>query len=293
MAQQCLAEGAPLQTLLLLLGGATAERSLAAAAAQSSAGVAAAPEQAAAAPWQQPGMFNPASSASRAAGGGSSGAAWRRHLAVMAANRTPGDEAPMALLGSHLLAAGHLVPAHTCFALAGTLLQPWDMAAAAVAGMPAVAGAPAPSAPGPPLVLLGADAVGAPRTCAQLPAILATEVYTWTRTVGEERCRHGGRGACSGVAGRRAASGASLRKLCPPCQPAPFPPSAAGNTQLAGAYLAVLPYTLLHAAALAELGLLPQASAYCTAIHTTLQVRVWWSGRAAGTAQLLHPSLLC
>lgn len=303
MAQQCLAEGAPLQTLLLLLGGATAEQPLAAAAAQSSGGASAAPQPPAATPWQQPGVFNPAASSSGAAGGGG-GDAWRRHLAVMAANRTPGDEAAMALLGARLLAAGRLVPAHICFALAGALLQPWDLAAAAGQPAPVQPGAggsaaPTPAAAGPPLVLLGADAAGRPRACAQLPAVLATQVYTWSRTVGEAVTR-----CCSGAwrgpgGGRRFDAGSRIppsRWLLsdPPRsrRPSPTPFTTPGNTALSGAYLAVLPYKLLHAAALAELGLLPQASAYCAAIQASLQVCraggvSGWRGVAARACALL------
>lgn len=179
MAEQCIADGSPLRTLLLLLGGASAERSLAAAAsAPPAAGAAAgAPAPADASSWQQPGVFVPA------AGSPAGAAQWRRHLAALAANRTPGDEAAMLALGSQLLAAGQLVPAHICLALAGVLLQPWDIAAGvATAGGAADAAGATPSAPA--LVLLGGDAAR-PRTCSQLGCILPTEVYTWARTVGE------------------------------------------------------------------------------------------------------------
>ena len=190
MVQQCIAQGAPLQTLLLLLGGASVEQPLAAAAAAAIEAAAPASEAPPAAAWQQqPGMFNPAASAAGPRPGSSSDpTAWRRQLAVMAANRTPGDEGAMLSLGSQLLAVGQLLPAHTAFVLAGALLQPWDLAAAGSAtnaggAAPADAGKHAP--PPLPLVLLGMDAAGRPRACAQLSAILATEVYTWSRTVGE------------------------------------------------------------------------------------------------------------
>ncbi|KAI7843308.1 hypothetical protein COHA_003139 [Chlorella ohadii] len=191
MAQQCIAQAAPLQTLLLLLGApAVAPR---------------------------PGSSNDPT-------------AWRRQLAVMVANRTPGDEAAMLSLGRQLLSAGQLLPAHVAFALAGALLQPWDAAAAggpssAGAAAPAEGGKPAP--PAPPLVLLGSEAAAQPRMCAQLSAILATEVYTWSRTV--------------------------------------------GNTALSAQYLPVVPYKLLHAYTLAELGLVQQAAAYCQSMERTLQ----------------------
>ncbi|PRW60649.1 alpha-amylase [Chlorella sorokiniana] len=76
-------------------------------------------------------------------------------------------------------------------------------------------------------VLLGVDAAAQPRACAHFSAILATEVYTWSRTV--------------------------------------------GNTALSGQYLPVVPYKLLHAYALAELGLVQQAAAYCQSMERTLQ----------------------
>lgn len=190
MAQQCIAQAAPLQTLLLLLGGASAEQPLAAAAAAAIEAAAPAAEAPPAAAWQsQPGMFNPAAPAVAPRPGSSNDpTAWRRQLAVMVANRTPGDEAAMLSLGRQLLSAGQLLPAHVAFALAGALLQPWDAAAAggpssAGAAAPAEGGKPAP--PAPPLVLLGSEAAAQPRMCAQLSAILATEVYTWSRTVGE------------------------------------------------------------------------------------------------------------
>lgn len=47
----------------------------------------------------------------------------------------------------------------------------------------------------------------------------------------------------------------------------------AGNTSLSGQYLPVVPYKLLHAYALAELGLVQQAAAYCQSMERTMQVR--------------------
>lgn len=218
MAQQCVAQAAPLQTLLLLLGGAPAEQPLAAAAAAAIEAAAPPSEAPPPAAWQsQPGMFNPAAAAAAGVhGSGSDPTAWRRHLAVLAANRTPGDEAAMLALGGQLLAQGQLLPAHTAFVLAGALLQPWDLAAAGASAAspgapPAAPAAPAkPAAPVPPLVLLGADAVAAPRVCAQLGAILATEVFTWSRTVGERGGRvAGGAWARGGGMGRWAGSASS------------------------------------------------------------------------------------
>lgn len=198
VAQQSVAEAAPLHTLLLLLGGAPADKSLAAAAAASAqAAASTAAGAAGAASWGQPAMFNPA------AGASSSGSeAWRRHLAAILGNRTPGDEGAVLHLGTQLLAAGQLLPAHICFVAAGALLQAWDVAAAgAVAGSPTppLPGAPKAPAAGVPLVLLGADAAAQPRSCAQLQHILATEVFTWSRTVGE---RARGRGLGRGWWGR-------------------------------------------------------------------------------------------
>lgn len=46
---------------------------------------------------------------------------------------------------------------------------------------------------------------------------------------------------------------------------------SAGNTQAVSQYLWVLPYKLLHAHALAEMGMLGQSAQYCTSILTTLQ----------------------
>lgn len=291
MAERSVADGAPLQTLLLLLGGASAERPLAAAVQASQTPATEAPQ--ASQPWQQPGVFNPAVAVTGGAAGGSD--AWRRHLAVMAANRTPGDEAAMTMLGCQLLAAGQLLPAHICFALAGVVLQPWDLAAAAAgappgaaqeAAQPLTSGSIKPGA-GPvlPLVLLGSDAVRHPRACAQLHHILATEVYSWSRTVGEPglRCVGGCGGACvqywlchplwQQQQHDHQQSCSVLRPRTSAPTPSLDPHSAStGNTALSGHYLAVLPYKVLHAATLAELGLLPQASAYCQSIQATLQV---------------------
>ena len=138
MAQQCVAAAAPLHTLLLLLGGAPADQPLAAVAAAAAGAAGAAGAAVHSAPLRDsnasnsgaPGMFNPAAAAALppSAGGDRS---WRQHLAMLAANRTTGDESAMLLLGRQLLLVGQLLPAHTCFVLAGALLQPWELAAAA------------------------------------------------------------------------------------------------------------------------------------------------------------------
>ena len=187
MAQSSVAGDAPLHTLLLLLGGAPANQPLmAAAAAAATTGQPAAADPAAG--WQQPGVFNPGAADPGGSGGSDS---WRHHLAIIAANRTAGDEAAMLQLGSQLLAAGQLLPAHICFVLSGALLQPWDVVAAGGGtsspspGVPPLPrGAARAASPAPPLVLLGVDVVGQPRSCTQLRHILATEVFTWSRTVG-------------------------------------------------------------------------------------------------------------
>ncbi|KAI3429223.1 hypothetical protein D9Q98_005322, partial [Chlorella vulgaris] len=261
MTQQSLAEAAPLHTLLLLLGGASPDRPLALAAAaaaegQSAGSVPAAADQPEQGGGWMPAVFRPGSQAA-ASGGASAG--WRQHLAVMAANRTPGDEAAMLLLGSKLLGVGQVLPAHVCFVLAGASVQPWDLAAATSAAAAPAAGsrrgdhtaavlsatspAAAPGgAPGnspataavhaPPLqlVLVGADAVGRPRSCAQLGPILATEVYAWART---------------------AATGGGAAHLT--------------------AHLPLTSYKLLHALALCDLGQVAAASAYCHSLNATLQ----------------------
>jgi hypothetical protein len=211
------AASSPLQTLLLLLGGASPEAPLAAAAAAAVDGAGAVPSLpsapgAAASGSQVPAVFRPA------AVSGVPAPAWRQHLAMLAANRTPGDAAALLLLAGRLLAAGQVLPAHLAFILAGSFPQPWDLAVAA-ATAPAPAGsapgqasspsrtpapallaaaaqpggspgsnpgsAAAPAAATPPLVLLGADVAGRPRSLAQLPHVLATEVYAWARTAGE------------------------------------------------------------------------------------------------------------
>lgn len=317
MARQCVPDSQPLHTLLLMLGGASPEQALHAAVASAEGGpsppVEPAAASGAAAPAQQPGMFNPlvAAATPRAV---SRGDAWRRHLAVIAANRTPGDEAAVLLLGGRLLAAGRLLPAQVCFALAGAPLQPFDVAADAAAAaaatafpahpgaMPPGAAAQLPAGAGgsptkrpPPtatLVLLGADVAARPRACTHLPAVLASEVYTWCRTVGERGllllCCFARPVPC--LAWRTAACSRLL------CLPSPPHTPRAANPGLAPQFLCVLPYKLVHAAALADLGLIPQAVAYCQALGSTLQVGgcvagrvpVWRFGRSSKPTSPLH-----
>lgn len=57
-----------------------------------------------------------------------------------------------------------------------------------------------------------------------------------------------------------------------PPHPAVSPPAAAGGG-LSPQYACALPYKLLHAVTLVELGLLPQAAQYCHNVLSLLQVR--------------------
>jgi hypothetical protein len=182
---------------------------------------------------------------------------WRRQLAILYANRTHGDVALLERLGRHLLQAGQVPAAHACFVLAGAPLQPADAA-------------------GAQFVAVGTSPAAAPRTFAALPAIMRTEIFTWARTSGglvlhtpPLLCR-----ACHWV-GR-------CRPPCPPppstrhAQTPPLPHPVApltGNLHLVPNYLCVLPYKLLHAAALVDAGLLNQAAQYCAAIATSLQAQ--------------------
>lgn len=102
MAQQCLAPGAPLRTLCLLLasgaegalglppGGGGAGRSP-----PTSVGGSAGP--------LQPGPAGPGAAAAGAGPLDLLAGDWRQQLAVLAANRTPGDERVMERLGERLL----------------------------------------------------------------------------------------------------------------------------------------------------------------------------------------------
>jgi COPII coat assembly protein SEC16 len=138
-AQQCLPPESALQTLCVQLGGSSLT---------SSPGGGAAPMVSGS--WDQ--------------GSTSLLGSWRQQLAVLAANRTPGDDKAMERLGRRLAAAGHPLKAHVCFVLAGMGLQPLDDPHTAFA-----------------LIGGGAGRATAPR----LPAILRTEMYTWARGSGE------------------------------------------------------------------------------------------------------------
>lgn len=67
-------------------------------------------------------------------------------------------------------------------------------------------------------------------------------------------------------------------------------PPCAGNTALSGQYLPIVPYKLVHAAVLADLGLLQQASAYCAALSATLQVSPATGRHWAGHGQRPGPA---
>ena len=79
-------------------------------------------------------------------------ASWQQHLAVVAANRTPGDEGLLLQLGQLLAAQGQLLPAHCCYVVAGAHMQPATEALATRGPVPL-----------PALVLVGADPVAQPR----------------------------------------------------------------------------------------------------------------------------------
>lgn len=91
---------------------------------------------------------------------------WREHAAMLAVGHNPGGDQALEALGNALLARGNVAEAHTCFILAGIGLQPSDAAPQQFA-------------------TVGTSRGIAPRTFANLPAILRTEVFTWSRTVGK------------------------------------------------------------------------------------------------------------
>ena len=91
--------------------------------------------------------------------------AWTKHAAVLVGHGAGSGKA-LESLGRLLLGSGGVAAAHTCFALAGLPLEYADAAPHQFA-------------------LLGASPAAAPRTFASLPAILRTELFTWSRTVGE------------------------------------------------------------------------------------------------------------
>ncbi|KAK9828037.1 hypothetical protein WJX81_004015 [Elliptochloris bilobata] len=90
---------------------------------------------------------------------------WRRNLAALAANRSPGDEVLLVRLGDRLwLERGMVAAAHLCYLLAGQ--------------------APAWLEPGARLCLPGGDHSACPRTFASTAALQAAEVAEWARSLG-------------------------------------------------------------------------------------------------------------
>ncbi len=92
---------------------------------------------------------------------------WREHLAVIIANRTPGDERVLEALGRTLISSSRVIAGHTCLALAGLNLQYAQPAAVEQ------------------FSLVGANAHTGLRGLGALPAILRTEIYSWCHTNGE------------------------------------------------------------------------------------------------------------
>ena len=91
---------------------------------------------------------------------------WRDHAAMLAVGHNAGADQALEALGNALLARGNVADAHTCFILAGIGLQPSDAAPQQFA-------------------TVGTSRLICPRTFASLAAILRTEVFTWSRTVGK------------------------------------------------------------------------------------------------------------
>lgn len=146
---------------------------------------------------------------------------WRQHAAALAVGHMQGAEQALESLGEALLARGCVSQAHTCFVLAGVPLQPSDSSTSSISN------GQEQQHQHHQFAVVGASRTLAPRTYAALPVILRTEMFTWSRTV--------------------------------------------GNTQAVPNFLWVLPYKLLHAYALAEMGMLSQSAQYCSSILTTLQ----------------------
>jgi hypothetical protein len=92
---------------------------------------------------------------------------WRQHAAALAVGHIQGAEQALEALGEALLVRGCITQAHTCFVLAGVPLQPSDSATS-----------------NHQYAVVGASRTLAPRTYSALPAILRTEIFTWSRTVG-------------------------------------------------------------------------------------------------------------
>jgi len=102
---------------------------------------------------------------------------WRQHAAALAVGRMQGAEQALEALGEALLARGCVPQAHTCFVLAGVLLQPSDSTGNGNGQQQ--------QHQHRQFAVVGASRTLAPRTYAALPVILRTEMFTWSRTIGK------------------------------------------------------------------------------------------------------------
>ncbi|KAK1325360.1 hypothetical protein QJS10_CPA01g02765 [Acorus calamus] len=93
---------------------------------------------------------------------------WEKNLAIITANRTVGDEAVITRLGYSLWSErGEIAAAHTCFLIAESLFEPYSDKAK--------------------LCLIGADHVRYPRTYASPAAIQRTELYEYSKVLGNSQ----------------------------------------------------------------------------------------------------------
>ncbi|KAK1273811.1 hypothetical protein QJS04_geneDACA012439 [Acorus gramineus] len=93
---------------------------------------------------------------------------WEKNLAIITANRTVGDEAVITRLGYSLWSErGEIAAAHTCFLVAESLFEPYSDKAK--------------------LCLIGADHVRYPRTYASPAAIQRTELYEYSKVLGNSQ----------------------------------------------------------------------------------------------------------
>ncbi|KAK1306606.1 hypothetical protein QJS10_CPA10g00887 [Acorus calamus] len=93
---------------------------------------------------------------------------WEKNLAIITANRTVGDEAVITRLGYSLWRErGEIAAAHTCFLVAEALFEPYSDKAM--------------------MCLIGADHLRYPRTYANSAAIQRTELYEYTKVLGNSQ----------------------------------------------------------------------------------------------------------
>ncbi|KAK1261952.1 hypothetical protein QJS04_geneDACA021640 [Acorus gramineus] len=93
---------------------------------------------------------------------------WEKNLAIITANRTVGDEAVITRLGYSLWRErGEIAAAHTCFLVAEALFEPYSDKAM--------------------MCLIGADHLRYPRTYANPAAIQRTELYEYTKVLGNSQ----------------------------------------------------------------------------------------------------------